>query len=405
MAEVDALTAQGQQEDPGNMFFPFMRAWVLLHEGQSDEARELLLQAAAAPRWNDYSFEGMRDAQWAVRAACGDTPAIVRRDAYYAGFRSYVYAAGDVPVIAARVAGGWEQRGQTEKGISLRLALIRCGKTLSESRPVDVADCGEQAMWGAIPALPGSNPDPSEYSPPSVGRAEAFATFLRQHNHFADAEWARRQLVHTLTSPAGPPHFTGFEAEHARAWCLLMWLLDAVLLSNGLALLLLCPAPGASGRPGKRIVALRFTGWVVWFVLAWARYLILDLMTRPAGFDRWSHLLPHAGRIVAAAHAVFPCLDTYCGLYIVAFLAVPVCLLGCRACYRLARLAFRSLSRRKTDAQSWNLVPSWTGKLAVTVLIVYLVCVIITGMSEQAVTTAFYLPWSSGGVGVPFGGW
>ena len=404
MAEVDALAARGQREDPENMFFPFMRAWVLLREDRSDEARESILQAAAAPRWNDYSFEGVRDASWAIRAAFGDTPSVVSWDACGASFSDYVYAVGDVPALAARVASRWEQRGQTEKGLSLRIALIRCGKTLSKSQPIDVADRGESAMWDAIPALPGSGPASWEASPLSGPRAEAFAAFLRQHGDVADAEWVRRQLVGTLTSPAGPLDFSGFLEDRACARCLLMWLIDVGLFSNGLALLVLCRAAGGPGRPRRWTVGLQCTGWAVWLVFAWARYVILDRMAGRAGFNDWWPSAPDRVGIVAAAQTIFCNLHRYYGLYAVAFLAVPVCLVGCRACCQLARLALRSLSPQKADAQSWDLVPRWTGKLAVTVLVVYVVCVIITALSEQAVITAIYLPWNSGGVSAPFGG-
>jgi hypothetical protein len=250
VAAFDRDAVAGERLDPGNAYFPFMRAIALYAMHRNAEMRSSILQASKCPRWDDYSTVQVAAESQMDRMAFGDTSVVTK----VFNAESILYAnmacLRQVAWIATYEAMQDEIHGDIPTGTQLRLALIHTGDLMRAESPSLIGSLVGCAITQIAMQRPGGLPwvtPPSagvytaqfvdEYSP-SV--AEPYEHFLRSHGEAGDATWvtavakADQQTVSTAERVNPFDTFSSEASPFGRMMrkLLLYWIVDLAFLVN-----------------------------------------------------------------------------------------------------------------------------------------------------------------------------
>ncbi len=152
--EVLPLCAIGESDEPGNAFFPLMRAAMLLQNNRSAEALAALRQAASKPIFDDHSREAHASVRAQVRARIGasftdivlaDSNAIVM-DQYGSKLRHFSRTVVDL-ALKRQLAG------DIQGSVALRADLRRVHDLVTHSNSVSFCTLPDMALLSPRPPL------------------------------------------------------------------------------------------------------------------------------------------------------------------------------------------------------------------------------------------------------------
>lgn len=195
----DGDAARGEQLDPDNAYFPFMRAAGLYAVGRDKEALAAIHRAAGRTRWNDYLEDEAAGAYRLSAEAYIDHSALLRTvqvSAMLYPHFAQLRAAGRMTTYLAIQA---EKAGDWEKGLAIRQDLMRAAAVLrAESHPIIGALVGTAIQNIAI-SYPGgvqmvSNPTLTDEQNVKAKR-EAWYSYLAARGKSEESVWTSWELT------------------------------------------------------------------------------------------------------------------------------------------------------------------------------------------------------------------
>lgn len=130
LADYDRDAAAGEQLDPQNAYFPFMRAWGLYGQHKDDQAVAELLRAGRETRFDDYSTDQV-EGEWKLNEDLVGGKASLPRLAFEAALLFPHYARmREVARIVTYKAILLERSGQTARALAIRNALMHTGSLM-----------------------------------------------------------------------------------------------------------------------------------------------------------------------------------------------------------------------------------------------------------------------------------
>lgn len=269
-ATPDALTnfehdaVVGEQLDPQNGYFPMMRAIGLFAAHHDDAAVAAVLRAAQKPKWDDYTGEET-EAVWRIAKQAFRSRSTVIHAALHASVPlPHFKELRKLARMAAFKAAQMEKAGKMEEGIALRQAGIGCGalvRTFSNTQMggyygAEMSEVQWLRPGGAAPiALPGDMPPDKK----NAIRRDAFLTFLKQSGHEAEAGRAQTQFeaarsARAILDKSADPEYT---PPTRQAFGLTSgWIVGNVLLVNAVEMFLLTVVTMALVRRKRRMAPL-----------------------------------------------------------------------------------------------------------------------------------------------------
>lgn len=213
LAEFDADAAAGEQLDPDNAYFPFMRAIGLFAAHRDQEGLAAVQRASLKPIWREY-IEDEVEGRWRIiDAVYGGREAISASAVAasvlfpnYAGLR----AAARVVLYKAILD---EQAGRPEAGLAKRKALGRCGELMAVQSTMFIGNL----VGAAINAISRSRPGgalPLRNDPRLSGEQsqqkhlEIYCAYVTKIGHpeaatEAQADYQSWQQIHRVGSKIG----------------------------------------------------------------------------------------------------------------------------------------------------------------------------------------------------------
>jgi hypothetical protein len=169
----DQIAHEGERVDPQNAYFPMMRAAVLFAAGKEEEALKALVQASKKSRWDNYAVAeavgNFRLFETAFGRMNGVTKAVLAEMVLEPDL-SYLRS---VARSAVERAIKLEREGKFDEGLKIRLALIRCGKLMRETKGSSYAPLVGIAIAYIAAGRPRGKPHPQ--LPPQTDIAKASA--------------------------------------------------------------------------------------------------------------------------------------------------------------------------------------------------------------------------------------
>lgn len=188
------LAADGEREDPGNAFFPTMRAAGLFDAGRDEEALASLAHAAALPNWNEYVTEEVRGAWRLGDRALGPNNTFARASLLASlSFKHYAVLK-DIAKAAVLFAIKEERAGHLQHAADIRLTVMRIGALMRVQSTTFVGS----ATGTSIQEIAISRPNGVEI--PHVKdtlahRHAVFIDYLSSAGFSGDVPWAEQQFV------------------------------------------------------------------------------------------------------------------------------------------------------------------------------------------------------------------
>ncbi|HEY3266977.1 MAG TPA: hypothetical protein VGM37_08640 [Armatimonadota bacterium] len=315
-AESDRWAAAGERLDPGNAYFPLMRAAGFAHAGRSKAAVAALARAAAKPRWEDYQSDLVLGLHALPGEAWGRTDPLANTAAACFETRQ-APEMRNLAVFAANVASDAESRGRANEGYRIRWNILRAAHTWRTQARTSSSFVTARAVSGI--AMDGfGHSKPSRTQTPSQQKLRE-ATFALQAARI-DGPGAVAWLIGDQTDSYA--RCSALKAAIERSpmlgcfyGAMIAWLAGYCLLDAGLWLLLLAGL-GASvaGQAARRraglaraaavLVALAFLAWQARALLGAVGY------ATPETVPAWARAAMVAGLaglalplVVAAFHA------------------------------------------------------------------------------------------------------
>ena len=400
LARYDAAAAAGEQLDPDNSYFPFMRSVGLFATHRDAEALEAVHRAALKPRWNDYCSKEARGQDLLRLRAYGEQGAIsrlaVNAAILYPHFAS-LRAVGRMVILKAVQA---EQYGQPEVALRYRHDLMRCGATMRAQSPSVIGSLVGRAIEnvamvrpGGVPYVKPPNNDTSGGPFSESARVEAirlanvnrYVDYLNSVGQPDEARWAMQEYeagrqMQQIVDAGLKLSSLGEPLTSLTGW----WFADIITLYNLLWLALL--GGGAllltyKGAPQRQAVKFLFLGFVAAVILAFgnggsqsmtALTMMQQVVNNLSGGDTptaptlLSQLLasPGAVRFLSCALSI----------------ALPLALFTGAGIAALAR-------RRKVAGELLRLLPTVGLTLACALVVLYAGCVMETAKAETRINT------------------
>lgn len=198
LAAFDQAAARGEQLDPNNAFFPFLRAAGLFAAKQDDAALDAVLRAGQKPRWDEYTIDEVDGAWRLTEAAYGEAGAISRVAQSAALLFPHCALLRSAARIATAKAVEAEQAGDFERGFRIRHAVARCGSRMRVQSTSLIGSLVGTAVSSMAMSRPGGAPliprsVPQEERP--AKRLAAYATYLERIGRPDEARWIKAELA------------------------------------------------------------------------------------------------------------------------------------------------------------------------------------------------------------------
>ncbi|MCW3097851.1 MAG: hypothetical protein JWL77_3469 [Chthonomonadaceae bacterium] len=303
----DQAAAQGEKLDPDNAYFPMMRAMGFFDAKRDAEGIAAVLRAGQKSRFDDYSQEEV-EAEWKLYLrSYGPSSMLVRQSISASVLLPHFAPLRATGRLTAYLAEKEEQQGRTQEGLALRHAMMQCGVLMRDQSSIIGALVGT-----AIVPIQTNLPGGKRYAPAAIGvtdeqkhdvSRDRYLGYLHKIGAEDEARWfaavdARDRQVRTIIETAGKAHLLDGPAAPLPA----LWMLDMLLLTNMLAMLLLCTAavvctrlPGGEKALPVVVVLLAVLCLLIALPMQWAEALtqirlVLDNLSgsgwqRPASFD------------------------------------------------------------------------------------------------------------------------
>ncbi len=316
LADYDRDAAAGERVDPGNAYFPYLRAYGLFAAHRDAEALAAVKRAAVLPIWNEYLTTD-DEAHWRLHTAAFGDPGALGQDSIAATQILWQYGHyRQTARLVAYQAVLTEQAGHAEQGLALREALRRCGDLMRVQSTLLIGSMIGTAISAISETRPGGAPyreDPPGLPPEQRAqrRLELYCAYAIKINHPEAARRAReeeaiRRSVRVLGDNYKFPDWTG-PIVHLTLW----WLADLALLLNvGWLLVLGLLAAWRVRRPAAETPRMDWKAGIISIALALGLWLLLGLFTIFLG-DGWG---------VLAEHVEFDWRETFGALGVLAFI-------------------------------------------------------------------------------------
>jgi hypothetical protein len=251
LAVYDRLAADGERLDPGNAFFPCMRAIGLLAAGRDAEADDTLLRAARKPAWNDYADDEV-EGQWRIMSeADGDSSSVGRIAVAAAVLFPHFPQIRAMARVETYRAVRAEVQGRRDEGLALRHALMRVAGLMRSDSPSIIGSLVGMTISDIATLRPGGAPARSrnrrgadEPADALVQQREAeYLAYLRGIDKSDEARWAecefesdRRVRAITWRRPGedwigGAVRSTTWGIATSTAFLSIVWMLLAGLIA------------------------------------------------------------------------------------------------------------------------------------------------------------------------------
>lgn len=149
------LADQGAQADPGNAFFPALRAVALLTAHSDAAALAALHQAAQCPRWDDYTREEMLRRQDQLDRAQGDHTALADVQVANSLILPHLAPLRALTRVATALAAKKERAGDLAAGLTIRHDLRALGEGMREQGNLALSKLVGSAITQIAAARPG----------------------------------------------------------------------------------------------------------------------------------------------------------------------------------------------------------------------------------------------------------
>lgn len=200
LTDFERSAAAGERLDPGNAYFPYLRAVGLLAAGRDAEARAALARAASKRVWNEYIPEVV-EAQWTLAVnAAGSEIGALPRTAVWASTLLPHYAAirAQARLFTARAVRA-ELAGNAAEGFALRRDVARVGALMRAESSTIIGSLVGQAITQTAATRPGGAPFPPRERYDNGGdrnreaRTAAYCRYLEANGHSSEARWFRAE--------------------------------------------------------------------------------------------------------------------------------------------------------------------------------------------------------------------
>jgi hypothetical protein len=188
---------RGERRDPGNAFFPAVRAMLLFRDHRDEAAVAALAVAAGCRRWDEYLVEQVRGGWRISDAAFGRGNVAARVQTMYAATGSlYVVFASQRSAVAA-VAARYEAAGRLEGGYRIRRDMMRLGALMrSHSTTMVGSLIGAMLQRTAMQDLANRTPGRlKDLRPLSAQEETAYEVFLIRLGHADEVTWVHEQIA------------------------------------------------------------------------------------------------------------------------------------------------------------------------------------------------------------------
>jgi len=265
----------GAALDPDNAYFPMMESIGLYATYRDSEAMAALKTAGRCTQWKEYyqdELDGQNRLQRAVYGEQGATKHLLNAAnmlfPQYASLRA-------VARVSLRLAAEEERAGNTEEGIEVRHALMRCGGLMRSQGTSYITSLVGIAIAAIGTSNPGGLEDANLASGQKNGkdgeklrgeklreeRLNRYYAYLENLGHAPEANWARTEIMAGNEARAiGSVGIENSVFDNRNFVKLgIYWLANNALLSGTLVLLLLGGAAALAGhiRPRKGLMAGR----------------------------------------------------------------------------------------------------------------------------------------------------
>ena len=191
------IALKGERVDPENAYFPMMRAAGLFIAGKEEEALKALMQASERSRWDNYAAAeavgNLRLFETAFGRMNGTARAILTETIIPEPYLR------DAARSAVEKAIELERKGRFDDGLKIRLALIRCGKLMRESKGSRIVPLVGISIAYIASSRPMGKPRPQ--LPPQTDIAkeaaivrEHFVSYLKGIGREKEASWVEAEL-------------------------------------------------------------------------------------------------------------------------------------------------------------------------------------------------------------------
>jgi hypothetical protein len=191
------LAARGERQDPGNAFFPTVRAMLLFRDHLEKAAVAALATAAACRRWDEYLVEEVRGGWRLTDAAFGRGSVPPRVQMMYAATGSLYAVFANAVNAAAATAARYEAAGRLSDGYRIRHHMMRLGAQMrSHSTTMVGSLIGSMLQRTAMQDLANKTPDRLKGLRPLTAEEEtAFEVFLVRLGHADEVTWVHEQVA------------------------------------------------------------------------------------------------------------------------------------------------------------------------------------------------------------------
>ena len=279
LAAFDRDAEQGERLDPGNAYFPLMRAAELYEAGRDADAIAAIHRAGQKTRFEDYTSDEIVSLDRYTTLSQGESGAIARISQaasilfpHYAQLRA-LCRMGVVSAVHA------EQSGDKEAGLSIRLDLAQTGAMMRAQGHSLICSLVGIAITSITTQRPGGIPAPidngrltdAQRKQRVQEREDKYCAYLRGMGRDDAAQWMRREMdagkqAKDIVNKAQSQDAGAFSMIAMRDLCL-WWAANLLTLTNAIGLLILgaFAALAAHVSPGKRLLWWRgaFTCLVV----------------------------------------------------------------------------------------------------------------------------------------------
>lgn len=280
----EAISAEGEQVDPGNAYFSSMRFISLLALQRDAEALAALRRAAANPRWDEH-WDDEPAARWRAQLfhdghATARERSVEVGKAWFGHYRMLRESASIVVAIAAEA----ERAGRRSEGLEIRRAVARLGMKMR----VGSLNFIGSLIGGRITTFCYSRTggEPAARRPAALQtdeeitawRRKQYTDYLEKFGYSDEAAWVKadardQQQVREM----GEAHPGWMDELDALEGLLKWWFADLVILTN-LAWLLLIALIAAllgrtrwvkQGRPAPGTIRVAALSLILALALAW----------------------------------------------------------------------------------------------------------------------------------------
>jgi hypothetical protein len=249
LARFEADCAAGERLDPGNAYFPTMRAVVLFEMKRDAEAVAALRRAGKLNRWDDYVRNEVIGPMRLAQLSGGDRTALYKVAVSAAVLLPHFAQLRSLARMATWKAVQAETGDQPKEGLAIRRDIMRIGANLRANSTTSIGVLVGTAIVHLAASRPGGAPAVQR----SAGgtnqqtareRDKAFTDFARRNGETELAAWAVKESEAEETSRNIITRGINLSTFGTPAISRLMrgWIADLIAISNAIWLLLLSAA-------------------------------------------------------------------------------------------------------------------------------------------------------------------